>query len=408
MATLEYDENSKRYRVRFRYGERPFKRSLKTTDCREAHDVLGRINDTVRMLEQGRIKMPPDADPGIFILSGGTHAAKTKLPEVRTVAQFFSTYQNTLPVGTKEESTLVAERRHMEHLERLLRPSTEMQSVTLRILQDYVNRRGKENWRGKLVQSATIKKELATFRFVWHWGVRQGLLHGSNPVKGILLPKQEHRMPFKTWEQIASLITRNKISEADQKPFWDCLFLRSAEIEELLDDVMETDKHRFVYPLFTFLAHTGCRRSELARSEVGDLNFQDRIILLREKKRSHQNSLTFRRVPMTHRCFDVLKGWLGDHPGGKATFPGRSENGLTSDQLSNYFYNSLSKNKWKHVRGFHVFRHSFASNCAAAGVDQRIIDDWLGHQTEEMRRRYRHLFPEQQRAAIESVFQRNG
>ena len=40
------------------------------------------------------------------------------------------------------------------------------------------------------------------------------------------------------------------------------------------------------------------------------------------------------------------------------------------------------------------FRHSFASNLAAASVDQRIIDEWMGHQTEEqMRTRYRHLFP---------------
>ena len=48
--------------------------------------------------------------------------------------------------------------------------------------------------------------------------------------------------------------------------------------------------------------------------------------------------------------------------------------------------------------------HSFASNCAAAGVDQRVIDEWMGHQTEEMVRRYRHLFPSQQRQAINLVF----
>ena len=36
---------------------------------------------------------------------------------------------------------------------------------------------------------------------------------------------------------------------------------------------------------------------------------------------------------------------------------------------------------------------SFASNLAVQGVDQRFIDKWMGHQTEEMRRRYQHLFP---------------
>jgi len=39
---------------------------------------------------------------------------------------------------------------------------------------------------------------------------------------------------------------------------------------------------------------------------------------------------------------------------------------------------------------------------AAAGVDQRIIDEFMGHTTEAMRRRYRHLFPAQRRDAIRS------
>lgn len=51
-----------------------------------------------------------------------------------------------------------------------------------------------------------------------------------------------------------------------------------------------------------------------------------------------------------------------------------------------------------------MFRHSFASNAARAGVQEAVIDAWLGHTTEEMRRRYRHLFPEQHRSAIDSVF----
>jgi site-specific recombinase XerD len=56
------------------------------------------------------------------------------------------------------------------------------------------------------------------------------------------------------------------------------------------------------------------------------------------------------------------------------------------------------------LRGWHVLRHSFASNAAMKGVDQRVINSWLGHQTEEMVQRYRHLFPDQERHAINLVF----
>jgi len=44
-----------------------------------------------------------------------------------------------------------------------------------------------------------------------------------------------------------------------------------------------------------------------------------------------------------------------------------------------------------------------APNLAAAGVDQRLIDEFMGHQTEDMRGRYRHLFTGQRRATIESA-----
>jgi hypothetical protein len=50
-----------------------------------------------------------------------------------------------------------------------------------------------------------------------------------------------------------------------------------------------------------------------------------------------------------------------------------------------------------------VLWHPFASTCALKGVDQRILDSWMGHQTEAMRR-YSYLFPDQQKAAIRSVF----
>lgn len=40
------------------------------------------------------------------------------------------------------------------------------------------------------------------------------------------------------------------------------------------------------------------------------------------------------------------------------------------------------------------------------GIDQRIIDSFVGHTTEEMRRRYTHLFPSSKKAAIEAVFGR--
>jgi len=35
-----------------------------------------------------------------------------------------------------------------------------------------------------------------------------------------------------------------------------------------------------------------------------------------------------------------------------------------------------------------------------------LIDEWVGHQTEEQRRRYRHLYPTTQQEAISRMFQK--
>jgi integrase len=144
------------------------------------------------------------------------------------------------------------------------------------------------------------------------------------------------------------------------------------------------------------------------RSRIEDIDFRSRTIILREKKRSRTRATTYRRVAMSPLVFEVMGDWLARHPGGRYTFCQEQSFGdplpLGVFQAHDHFKRTLAGTKWSMLRGFHVFRHSFASNLAAAGVDQRIIDEFMGHQTEEMRRRYRHLFPGQRRAAIESAF----
>jgi integrase len=77
---------------------------------------------------------------------------------------------------------------------------------------------------------------------------------------------------------------------------------------------------------------------------------------------------------------------------------------VTRDECHDHFKRTLAGTRWEVLRGLHALRHSFISACASKGVDQRLIDEWVGHQTDEQRKRYRHLFPSVQRAALEGVF----
>src|SRR5205823_14724428 len=84
--------------------------------------------------------------------------------------------------------------------------------------------------------------------------------------------------------------------------------------------------------------------------------------------------------------------------------PAQPPGQLSRTEASDHFNRTLAGTRWENLAGWHCLRHSFVSNCAAAGVDQRLIDAWVGHTTEEMRRRYRHLIPSVEHAAINRVF----
>ena len=418
MASLEYDVASNRYRLRFRYAGRAYKRSLKTTNQREARTVASRVDETIRLLEHGRLEIPPEADPAAFILSDGKSNGKPTTPAIRTLEDLFTLYTEKLPTGAKEASTLEGEAIHRKHLLRHLKGSSLVRSLTAGDMQAYVEKRLQDKWRGKAIRPDTIKKELTTFRLTWRWAVDQGYLNGPAPLKGVKLPKREEKPPFMTWEEIRRIIERGGLTAAEEAELWECLFLTHGEVQEVLDYVKEHAQQPFVFPMFVIAAHTGARRSEILRSQIDDIDFRSRTMLIREKKKNHEKSLTYRRVPMTKLLLDTLTQWLTQHPGGQFTIcePVKILRGkarqvgvpLTRSEAHDHFKRTLKGSKWEKIRGFHLFRHSFASNLAAASVDQRIIDQWMSHQTEQQRRRYRHLFPDQQREAIDSVFGGNG
>ncbi len=213
-----------------------------------------------------------------------------------------------------------------------------------------------------------------------------------------------------------------------------------AEIERLLAHVRDHTGHAWIYPLVATAAHTGARKGELLRMRIGDVDFAAGVVTIREKKRA-QDRRTTRRVPLSSSLATILQDWINTHPGGPYLFaqaeevfrskkrsitPGhqwkyrprankarlaciieRERPGilpLTEDEAADHLKRTLAESEWEVVRGFHTFRHSFISACASRGIDQRLIDEWVGHQSEEQRRRYRHLYPSVQAEALKSVF----
>lgn len=402
MASLE--KRGERFRIKFRYGGRQFGVALKTSDQKEAGDLLGKLEYNLTLAERGHLPIPASADVGRFLLSDGRLTGKAEVAAPLGLSDFFQRYQDR-QTTSKEVNTCRIERVHMRHLERLLGSRLNVRAVTTQTLQGYVDARGREQGLNGLVSHVTIRKEIGTFGSIWNlWAVPVGLLSGPAPTKGLIYRKDKEKPPFQTWEQIERSINRDGLTKAEQDDLWDSLYLSLPQIQDVLSHVKTHATSPWVHPAMAMAAYTGARRGEILRSRVEDLDFDGQTVRLREKKRDRSKAFTFRHVPLTPALATILRRWMAAHPGGQFTFCDEPGVAISDGLARHYLEQALVGSKWNVLRGWHVFRHSFISNCAAKGVDQRIIDTWSGHQTEAMRRRYTHLFPTVQQKAIKSVF----
>jgi hypothetical protein len=120
VASIQQDPKSKTFRIRFRFGGRRYFRSLKTTEFKVAQSILGRVEETLRLIEQGRLEIPAKADPGKFILSDGKITSDRPRKLSISLKELLEVYQKRLPYGAKETSTVSMEKTHIKNFLRLL------------------------------------------------------------------------------------------------------------------------------------------------------------------------------------------------------------------------------------------------------------------------------------------------
>lgn len=407
MAWLERRHD--RFRIVFRFGPKKQKKkrynvNLKATTQKEANSCLARLEENLRLVERGRLTVPNGADIGLFLLSDGKLEKPVELVQPVTLSELFTDYQTHFTAGAKEVITRAMEDIHMKHVARILGGDTPVTGVTAGVVQQFVDERSKELHNGHPVKAKTVRKAVATFRFVWNWAHRKGTVPTKFPAVELVFPKEKQPEPFRTYDQIQAILARGGIDKRRERELWDGLFLDPSQIAEVLAHVRRKTSARYLYAFMVTAAHTGARRSELFRARVEDFDFDAKLVHLREKKRSRERE-TFRTVDMTPLVESVMRDYFANiHPGGVYAFCSRANVMLTDGQTWKAFLMGVKGSKYHVLRGYHAFRHSFASNLAAAGVDQRVIDELMGHTTLEMQKRYRHLFPDQRREAVARVY----
>jgi len=416
VAYLRQDKRTQKWFVCYRWNNAQHNKSCGTTKRSEAEVVCSRVGDTIQLLRSGRIQLPDAIDPADWIYAGGKTIGNGssagngsyKSSDYRFGQICDDYFQDQ---ARKAESTLTAERVHIKHLKGHFGTVRKITSIHIEHVEEYLNQRLQEKYRGKLVLGTTVKKELATFRQIWIWAQRNRKIQVTCPLLGpdgrweVQIPKSAERIKFQTWRQIERRINRGGSTDDEKQKQWASLFLDHEQVKALLQFVQQNTSHSFIYPMFAFAAYTGARRSEICRSQIDDFDFDENVILIRERKRRKNLSATTRFVPMHPGLRQVMLDWFEKHPGGQQTLvlplqmrgqKKRCENlDVTPDKATVHFKAALRESKWQVVRGFHVLRHSFGSNLARTGkVSSEEIGTWMGHTTDEMRELYQHLFPQ--------------
>lgn len=398
--------------VRFRLRGKEFKKSLKTRDESAAKAALHLVELTLHRLHTGQVRVPDRVDPGDFVVSGGTLTEPVEPPPVVAPAPALPSTRALIATYTDSVKPLVApsyhasQAMHLRHLVRHLggRADEPCNAVTVRDLDGFVQARLAAR------HPNTAERERITLLQFYKWAVRHEYLAvspaaGLAPIKG-----GEDRPPFRTAVEIERVVARGGLTDEERLDLWDTLYLGPSEIAGLLATVRANAATDYAFVLHAIPAYTGMRRGEVLRLRWVDVDLDEGYVSARSRKQSRRKRETVRRIVLHPELKAELLAWREARPRGQFVVCEPDGTGpINNDRANRVFWQPMRGTPWcldngrdLFKVGFHTFRHSFASNLAAAGVDQRVIDEFMGHTTEAMRKRYRHLFPRAKASAIES------
>lgn len=395
--------------VRFRYAGKEYKRSLKT---RSEHDaVIARklVELTIHRLLTGQLTLQEGVEAGDFIVSGGTLRPPEIIeppPVFPTTRELIERYLNA-KTHVISDNYLASQKIHLNHLTKFLGTTVDgpCHQVTQRLLEKYLT--------GRLAirDAQTVSRERVTLLQFYKWvSTRQDVPSFPSPIMSLPTFKtSKDRDRFRTASEIEEVIKRGGLTDEEAANAWDCLYLSPEEIADLLATVRVNARARSSLMLHAIPAYTGMRRGEVMQLPWADVDLDRGYIIARSRKQSRTNRETTRQIDLHPELKQLLiQGRHECRRGQLVIGDAETLRQLNPDEANRLFWQPMRKTAWclNSSRnwfkiGFHTYRHSFASNLACRGVDQRIIDKWMGHQTEEMRKRYQHLFPRHTRSAIE-------
>ncbi len=152
-------------------------------------------------------------------------------------------------------------------------------------------------------------------------------------------------------------------------------------------------------PIVLLSLHTGIRRNAVLSLEWRDVNFNDRMIMVRAATSKTDKQYY---VPMNEIVFQLLSAWKEQSQNtspGRLVFPS-SKTGQKMDNCNSAWQHLLEDAAITDFR-WHDMRHDFASQLVMNGIDLNTVRELLGHADLKMTLRYAHLAPTAKIKAVE-------
>jgi hypothetical protein len=253
MAAVQ--ERNGSYRILFWHSGKQHTFTLGGVTEAEAKTKASQVEYLLMRLKQRLVQLPEGVDIVTFVEFDGeppmTPAGALLNPrEAVTLSQLKDRYLVTHGNGTIEANSLDTCKLHLSHVCRILGDGFLLPELSLAELQSYVNRRTKAK-----ISPVTVRKEIASFRAAWNWGLPMNLTSGIFPNRGLRYPKADEKPPFMTWAEIKRALSHG----GNAGELWDCLYLLPDELAELLKYVKENADHGWIHPMFCMAAYSAER-----------------------------------------------------------------------------------------------------------------------------------------------------
>lgn len=197
---------------------------------------------------------------------------------------------------------------------------------------------------------------------------------------------------------------------------WPTLQKLRVRKEKKLPDVLSVDEARRLIAAvrtphnqayFWTVYSLGLRLEEGLHLQVGDIDSDRMLVHVRRGKGAKD-----RYVPLPSRTRSVLRRYWTTHRHPEWLFPARGRDGLrtaTADQpmartsVQKAMSRVVHQLEFKKAISIHSLRHSYATHLLEAGVNLRLIQQYLGHSSLQTTMVYLHLTTASQEEAVARI-----